>query len=207
MSSARVIEAGSKFRSAPIQRMPFGKYRGQPLNAVPHEYVEWLLGREIDARLRAALASVHPNPPRVDGKTPSAAASADELPAVVARFLEAREEANEARQRLTDVREELLPLLVGRGGHYVDEASGQRVSVHEQLRWEYDPTRLHGLVDEGVLAEAEFLDCLKTVVDKSIVAGWEAQARVTADQLEHLDARIVVRTIQQVQVRALSSVR
>ncbi|OFW63152.1 MAG: hypothetical protein A2Y74_03250 [Actinobacteria bacterium RBG_13_63_9] len=43
------------FNAASIQRMPFGKHRGKPLSEVPADYIDWLLGRDIDDELRCAL--------------------------------------------------------------------------------------------------------------------------------------------------------
>lgn len=44
------------FKAASLQRMPFGKHRGELLSEVPVDYIEWLLDRDIDDELRAALA-------------------------------------------------------------------------------------------------------------------------------------------------------
>jgi exodeoxyribonuclease X len=41
-----------------IQRMPFGKHRGTPLQDVPKDYVGWLLTREVDTELRSVLNAV-----------------------------------------------------------------------------------------------------------------------------------------------------
>ena len=38
-----------------IRRMPFGKHKGQLLSDVPRDYIDWLLGRDIDDELRDAL--------------------------------------------------------------------------------------------------------------------------------------------------------
>jgi len=43
------------FSVACIQTMPFGKHRGKPLSEVPADYIDWLLGRDIDDELRSAL--------------------------------------------------------------------------------------------------------------------------------------------------------
>jgi len=43
------------FSVASIQRMPFGKHRGKLLSEVPADYIDWLLGRDIDDELRSAL--------------------------------------------------------------------------------------------------------------------------------------------------------
>jgi len=45
------------FNAATIQRMPFGKHRGKPLSEVPADYMDWLLGRDIEDELRSALRS------------------------------------------------------------------------------------------------------------------------------------------------------
>jgi len=45
------------FEVATIQRMPFGKHKGKPLSEVPADYIDWLLGRDIDDDLRSALSA------------------------------------------------------------------------------------------------------------------------------------------------------
>ena len=35
-----------------------------------------------------------------------------------------------------------------------------------------DTSALHRLVDSGLLAEEQFAECLRTVVDKNVVASW-----------------------------------
>jgi exodeoxyribonuclease X len=45
------------FNVANIQRMPFGKHKGKPLSEVPADYIDWLLGRDIDDDLRCALSA------------------------------------------------------------------------------------------------------------------------------------------------------
>ena len=37
-----------------VQRMPFGKHRGEPISAIPEDYLSWLLhsGRSVDEDLR-----------------------------------------------------------------------------------------------------------------------------------------------------------
>ena len=43
------------FETASIQRMPFGKHKGELLTDVPSDYIDWLLGQDIDDDLRTAL--------------------------------------------------------------------------------------------------------------------------------------------------------
>ena len=43
------------FETAIIQRMPFGRHKGELLREVPADYIDWLLGRDIDDELRTAL--------------------------------------------------------------------------------------------------------------------------------------------------------
>jgi DNA polymerase III epsilon subunit-like protein len=43
------------FETASIQRMPFGKHKGELLPDVPTDYVDWLLHQDIDDDLRSAL--------------------------------------------------------------------------------------------------------------------------------------------------------
>lgn len=43
------------FQVATLQRMPFGKHKGELLADVPSDYMDWLLGQDIDEDLRTAL--------------------------------------------------------------------------------------------------------------------------------------------------------
>lgn len=55
------IEQMIKVSSKPVlyKRMPFGKYRGTPMNTVPNEYIRWLLGLDnINGDLRYTLESM-----------------------------------------------------------------------------------------------------------------------------------------------------
>ena len=75
----------------PLQQMPFGKYKGLPFAQVPEDYAAWLLKRDIDDRLRAALEGSNGS-----GQTASAAngaaqpAQAGDINRVVSEFLQAR---------------------------------------------------------------------------------------------------------------------
>lgn len=57
----RYLDAGHKdsleglTNLSKIRRMPFGKHKGQLLTDVPRDYMDWLLGRDIDDELRDAL--------------------------------------------------------------------------------------------------------------------------------------------------------
>lgn len=212
MGSTLSSQAGSAVKSAPI-RMPFGKHKGKRLSAVPHDYIDWLLGQEIDDRLRLALTqakgangtsgseSVEHG---VSGKVVYMSQQRTEgLSDVVGEFLEARERAAKAKQHLTDIREQLIPLLQQAGGAHIDEISGQRVSVEERCRWDYDPTLLHRLVADGAINESQFAACLKTVVDKAVVAEWQEQELVSDAQLEHVNARVVTKVLQQIVVKPI----
>lgn len=42
-------------KPVPISRMPFGKHRGEPLEAVPTPYLAWALGQDIEGDLRIAI--------------------------------------------------------------------------------------------------------------------------------------------------------
>jgi len=96
----------------PLQQMPFGKYKGLPFAQVPEDYAAWLLKRDIDDRLRAALEGSNGS-----GQTASAAngaaepAQAGDINRVVSEFLQARGEAADARRHVEEVRGRLIPLL------------------------------------------------------------------------------------------------
>lgn len=63
------------FRMAVIQRMPFGKHQGRRLDEIPPDYIEWLLGRDIDDDLRAGLMAARrgqlPRPSREPSRGPA----------------------------------------------------------------------------------------------------------------------------------------
>jgi hypothetical protein len=185
--------------------MPFGKYKGLPFAQVPEDYAAWLLKRDIDDRLRAALKGSNGS-----GQTASAAngaaepAQAGDINRVVSEFLQARGEAADARRRVEEVRGRLIPLLERSNGSWTDRASGQRVAIEEQPRWEYDPSALHRLVDDGLLVEEGFAECLRTVVDKKVVASWIELGVVSAEQVDGLGARTVTRVLRMIRVRPLN---
>ncbi len=87
----------------------------------------------------------------------------------------------------------------------MDEASGQRISIEERPRWEYDPAVVHRLVDDGRLNELQFAQALVTSVDKKVVTGWVQEGLVTEDQVAELNARVVTRMLRQVCVKPLAS--
>lgn len=68
------------FRMAVIQRMPFGKHQGRRLDEIPPDYIEWLLGRDIDDDLRAGLMAARRGQlPRLPSE-PSGGPAGRELP-------------------------------------------------------------------------------------------------------------------------------
>jgi hypothetical protein len=193
--------------TAKLERMPFGKYKGLPFGRVPTEYAAWLVNRDIDDRLRQALKGVGAEAarhPSGDGAATVHAPVGDEA-GIIADFLTAREQAAAAKRRLSDLREQLISLLDKRGGACVDEAGGQRISIEERPRWEYDPAVVHRLVDDGRLDELQFAQALVTSVDKNAVTGWVQEGLVTEDQVAELNARVVTRMLRQVCVKPLAS--
>src|SRR5437867_9627742 len=89
--SAPVTVANSARSGGLLQRMPFGRFKGLPFAQVPEDYAAWLLKRDIDDRLRAALEGSNGS-----GQTASAAngaaqpAQAGDINRVVSEFLQAR---------------------------------------------------------------------------------------------------------------------
>jgi hypothetical protein len=205
--SAPVTAANSARSGGPLQRMPFGKYKGLPFAQVPEEYAAWLLKRDIDERLRAALKGSGfggEGGPVHNGSAVAQPVQAGDISRVVSEFLQARGEAADAKRRVEEVRGRLIPLLDRNNGHWTDRASNQRVAIEEQSRWEYDASALHRLVDSGLLAEEQFAECLRTVVDKNVVASWIELRAVSAEQLNTLDARTVTRVLRMIRVRPLN---
>lgn len=68
------------FRIAVIQRMPFGKHQGRRLDEIPPDYIEWLLGRDIDDDLRAGLMAARRGQLPRPSSEPSRGAVAGGLP-------------------------------------------------------------------------------------------------------------------------------
>jgi len=119
----------------PLQRMPFGKYKGLPFAQVPQDYAAWLLKRDIDGRLRAALGGPNGSGQAVPaGNGAAAPSSAGDVGRVASEFLDARRQAIDARRRVEEVRGRLIPLLDRNNGHWTDRASNQRVAIEEQSR-------------------------------------------------------------------------
>src|SRR5690606_22478203 len=50
---AEKVDQGTK----PMITMPFGKHRGQPINRVPDDYLEWLLTIELKPWLRSEVST------------------------------------------------------------------------------------------------------------------------------------------------------
>jgi Putative quorum-sensing-regulated virulence factor len=176
----------------PLQQMPFGKYKGLPFAQVPQDYVAWLLKRDIDDRLRTALKRSNgsgPNGHVEHGSTVSEAGQVSDIGQVVAEFLQARTAAIEAKRSVEEVRSRLIPLLQRNKGAWTDIASGRRIAIQEQMQWEYDPSPLHRLVDRELLTEERFAECLRTVVDKKVVASWIEQGSLSPEQVGALNAR------------------
>ena len=59
-------------------------------------------------------------------------------------------------------------------------------------------------MDGGLLPEEQFAACLRTVVDKNVIARWIEQAAVSAEQVNALDARTVTRVLRMIRVRPLN---
>jgi hypothetical protein len=187
--------------------MPFGKYKGLLFAQVPQEYAAWLLKRDIDDRLRAALKGSYGSGqtapvPAANGTAESV--QAVEIGRVASESLEARREAVDARKRVEEVRARLVPLLERTNGFWTDRARNQRIAIEEQPRWEYDPSALHRLVDGGLLAEERFAECLRTTVDKNVVSLWIERGAVSAEQVDSMGARTVTRVLRMVRVRPLN---
>lgn len=207
MSAAAAPVAPGPRSSAPLQRMPFGRYKGLPFAQVPEDYVAWLLKREIDDRLRAALNgsanAARETAPASSVNGTRSPAGPGEIGRLAAEFLEARRQAMDARRRIEGLRARLIPFLEANKGYWIDSASRQKISIFDQPRWEYDPTALHRLVEDGSLTEEQFAACLRTVADKKIVASWVERGTISREQLVAADARSVTGSVRMVRVRPL----
>ena len=116
--SAPVTAANSARSGGPLQRMPFGRFKGLPFAQVPEEYAAWLLKRDIDDRLRAALKGSNGSGQAASFANRAAQpAQAGDINRVVNEFLQARREAADARRRVEEVRGRLIPILDRNNGH------------------------------------------------------------------------------------------
>jgi len=126
------------------------------------------------------------------------------LPRIAAEYLEIRAAENALKRRRDAVRKQLLPLLEDAGGSYIDEDTGQRIYITQQMRWEWDAGALKtGLLDEHLITEGEFADCLVTSVNKDVVKGWVDKGAITDRQLARANAKVGTKVVQQIEVEAV----
>lgn len=125
-----------------------------------------------------------------------------DVPTTLLRALkEAREEAARRKAKADQLRDLLIPHVEEAGGVLVDEVSGLTARLVRTPRYEYDATRLHRLVEEGLITEAEFAEALETVIDKRVVESWVSRGLITDRQLARADARVVTAVIEKLEVR------
>ena len=129
------------------------------------------------------------------------------LPRIAAEYLEIRAQENALKRHRDAVRKQLLPLLEDAGGQYIDEDSGQRIYISQQVRWEYDSAALHKLLEEHLITASEFADCLVTSVDKAVVQGWVDKGAITDRQLTRVNAKVGTKVVQQIEVEAVGEKR
>jgi len=129
------------------------------------------------------------------------------LPKLIRELREVRDQANELKKRGDKLRELVEGMLEDNGGEYVDEVSGLRAWIEKQSRYEYDPTRLHKLVEEHHLTESEFADCLKTTVDKAVISEWLGKGILTDRQLNQVGAKVGTAIVRTVQIKPLGAPR
>lgn len=121
------------------------------------------------------------------------------LPRLIRELREVRDEQNGLKRRADQLREHVESLLEAEGGEYVDEVSGLRAWIEKVPRWDFDARALHKLVEDGLITETEFADCLETVVRKPVVSEWLGKGLITDRQLNTANAKVgtgVVRTVQ-----------
>lgn len=70
-------------------RMPFGKYRGQPLSAIPGDYLAWLLTIELWPATRQAVADELRRRGYSDAGQPQPEQSAEQLRSIVEHWYRA----------------------------------------------------------------------------------------------------------------------
>lgn len=129
------------------------------------------------------------------------------LPRLAREYLELRDQCNDLDKRRESVRKQLMDLLEGNGGEYIDEVAGQRLYIDTQPRWEYNATLLHKLVEEHLLTDTEFAGCLRTVVDKDVVQGWLDRGLVTDRQVNMMNAKEGTKIVRSVKTAPIGGRR
>ena len=129
------------------------------------------------------------------------------LPRLIRELREVRDEQNALKKRADQLRKHVEGMLEDAGGEFIDEVSGLRAWIEKQLRYDYDPTRLHRLVADGLLTESEFADCLETVVKKPVIAEWIGKGLITERQLNNAGAKVGTSITRIVQIRPMGARR
>jgi hypothetical protein len=129
------------------------------------------------------------------------------LPKLIRELREVRDQANDLKTRGDRLRDLVRGLLEDAGGEYVDEVSGLRAWIEVQPRYEFDPTRMHKLVEEHLLTESEFAECLKTTVDKAVVSEWLGKGILTDRQLNRVGAKVGTAIVRTVQIKSIAPLR
>lgn len=124
----------------------------------------------------------------------------DVLAELVRSLKDLRERAADLKKQEDALRERIMPLLDAAGGRYHDEVSGLTAQVKKMPRYDYDPVRLHRLVDDGALYESEFAECLKTIVDKSAVETWLKRGVITDRQLAAVAAKVQTSVAERLEI-------
>src|SRR5947208_4756262 len=125
------------------------------------------------------------------------------LPRLIRELREMRDQQNALKRRADQLREHVEGMLEDAGGEFIDEVSGLRAWLERTPRWDFDPTKLHNLVADGLITEKEFADCLVTIVDKKVVNDWLGQGLLTDRQLNRANAKVGTKIVTTVQLKRL----
>ena len=123
------------------------------------------------------------------------------LPAMIREMAELRERMNADERRAKKLRDLILPLLDDAGGEFIDETAELRAYLVKEPRWSYDASALHALVPDHLTA-AEFSECLKTSVDKTVVEEWVRKGLITDRQLTRVNAKVGTSIVEKLMIES-----
>ena len=128
-----------------------------------------------------------------------AKAPTDVRPGLVAEYLKLRAETNRLGKRRDEV-SKLLRDALEDGGPYIDEVSGQRLTLDVTPRWEWDHNALYWLVTEHLILPDEYAAALSTSIDKDAVQEWVNKGLVSQRNLDRANAKKISKVVKQIKV-------
>lgn len=133
--------------------------------------------------------------------------TAPDIGSLIRQLHAARQEESAAKREADRIRKPLLELLESAGGSYVDEGTGLKAWIDKTPRYDYDVAAMHKLVEDGVLYEKDFADCLVTVVDKDKVKALLDKGILTDRQLARANAKVVTKLVETLKIEKMNAAK